>query len=510
MKTSDKNKKKGSDTFGEIFDLFAGIIIDLLIIFVKNIFIPFIAFLFGKAFKIKRKSKKIVPIDYKMIHKKIKNKFEDEDLGYSINEKRIVKNSEVDFSRHTILFGASGWGKTNLIKALIERYVQRDTPTIYIDPKNSLEDLQSFRKICSYYGKKFYIFSDSYIGEGAINLNPFRDDDVSQNVQSLMSIFTWTDTFYQSRAQFYLMETFTHFATQDEVPDLGKIRDYVFNKFYDLKDAQGLVAQIEALYLSKLGQRLIDNKIRECKTLTEIIEEGAFVYIGLNKSAYKEFAKTVGKMLVNEVLMIAAYRSSISIKPKEDFNSFALITDETSSIIQSDFLDLANKCRSSLIELTCAFQSVSDLENVLNINEFFNILVECFSNYFIFRQSEMGNSEKLSSLVGTFSTEKKTRQTNEDENTERGSARDVEKFYIHPNILKHMPLHRCVYISFGEWTKVHFLLPKNTDELLSSKITISKPVLDQSKNVRASYSSLALLKSQNKLMSKEADNELFN
>ena len=55
-------------------------------------------------------------------------------IGYSTNSKRELPLSEIDFSKHSFIVGAAGFGKTNLISLLQEHSLQNKKPIIFIDP----------------------------------------------------------------------------------------------------------------------------------------------------------------------------------------------------------------------------------------------------------------------------------------------------------------------------------------------------------------------------------------
>ena len=116
----------------------------------------------------KKKDNKIVKKEFIQIDKQSTNI---EDLGFSINKNRAFKLSELDTKRHGLIIGASGWGKSNLIRVLQENDLNSGRPIIFFDPKGSRESIKEFEALCKKYQRTFYIFSEFY-GSNSI-FNPF-------------------------------------------------------------------------------------------------------------------------------------------------------------------------------------------------------------------------------------------------------------------------------------------------------------------------------------------------
>ena len=85
--------------------------------------------------------------------KSTKSSASSQDLGYSISRRRPIPLSGIDFSKHSAIFGAAGFGKTNLISILQENSLQNNRPIIFFDPKGDLEALLSFKALCEKYKK---------------------------------------------------------------------------------------------------------------------------------------------------------------------------------------------------------------------------------------------------------------------------------------------------------------------------------------------------------------------
>jgi len=108
---------------------------------------------------------------------KVKKKTTDNEcLGIDTKSKKKIKLEGLDFSKHSFIVGATGFGKTNLISILHEDYLKRDVPIIFFDPKGDLQTMLDFKKLCESYGKLCHIFSESYAD--SISLNPLGEGTV--------------------------------------------------------------------------------------------------------------------------------------------------------------------------------------------------------------------------------------------------------------------------------------------------------------------------------------------
>ena len=133
-----------------------------------------------------RFNKTEIPINRDMLIKK-KTAVNPHELGYSINERRVIGFDEVNFSRHTFISGASGWGKSYLFKILIENNLKNERPLVYIDPKGANSEIQTFIHLCEKYGRKYYIFSEHY--HSPSQFNPLGDLDCEQVVEGVIRSF---------------------------------------------------------------------------------------------------------------------------------------------------------------------------------------------------------------------------------------------------------------------------------------------------------------------------------
>jgi hypothetical protein len=183
-------------------------------------------------------------------------------------------------------------------------------------------------------------------------------------------------------------------------------------------------------------------------------------------------AKTIGKLFLSELQNLAHIIGTTQNSQDEAISkSVGVFIDEAGSILFPDFIDLANKARSSGINLTVAVQSYSDMEMVSNSKTLMEQLMECFSTWFIQRQLHPDNAERLASIFGTFLSEKKTVVTDSGAESSKGSLREVAEFVCHPDIIKSLRVGQAVLLTLN---------PKDVN-LLNLRDSKIKPPLKKEK-----------------------------
>jgi energy-coupling factor transporter ATP-binding protein EcfA2 len=401
-------------------------------------------------------------------------------LGFSENWKKEINMKNIDWKRHTMITGGSGLGKSTLFKVIAEYNIRENNPFVVIDPKGHLEELQSFRQICSHYNKKLYIFCENYRGEEAVNLNPLRELDDTRIVALIMNSFFSESTvpYFKDRAKVFLLNTLKKISTKRQLPSFHLIYKYIEEDYGSEKDASGLISTLKILCESTLGRNLKDDGHIQAKNMEDIIREGACLYISISTQGFGEFAKSLGKLFTNELLQLSAKRNGNYLKPLEDFKPFVVFIDETGSVIEPEYLDLINKCRSAGIQIVSAVQSPNDFENVSRKGSMLTSLTECYSNFFFFRQSDPETAEFISRLLGTTETIKKTRQTNDDIDTGGGSVREVNEFAVGPDVIKELTTAQAVMVNLGARKEIHLMTVRNPESSPAYKKLIDKPKIE--------------------------------
>lgn len=361
-------------------------------------------------------------------------------LGYSANHKKELCLSEVDFSKHSFIVGAAGFGKTNLISLLQEHSLQNKRPVIFIDPKGDLEALETFRALCKKHDRTCYIFSEHH--KDSIKLNPFRDGSINQVTDRIISAFEWTEPFYKNVSTDALSKALRKIQESRKPYSLSNICN-VLEESFNTKETMGLRVMLSQINESDFGRILEDDE--KTKSFLDIREERACLYIGLSTQGYGDTAYTLGKIFLGE-LLYASYlkltKESNSHKSMQE--SISVFFDEFGALVTPRFIELQNKCRASGIQLFMAVQSASDIDKI-DPNLTLQIL-ENSSNLFILKQRMEYGATLFAKSIGTKLTKKYT--TREDSGTDTGmsSVREANELLVHPDIIKNLRVGQCVLL----------------------------------------------------------------
>lgn len=400
--------------------------------------------------------------------------FDEAHLGWAINLNRPYPLEYFNPSMNTFIVGASGWGKSNLINILQENCLQKKQAIAFIDPKGSKEAIKTFKKLCRYYGRKYYIFSE--FDKEAVSFNPLLDMTNTQRIAMLMRGLDWGDKpnqYYLNESRRALDEVFTILSAKGAEFDLHDV--YAKLKLeHDNEKTSGLITQLQLLLNSDFGKLFKKSKVagKSSMTFKRAWEEKACLYIGCSTQGYSDIAKTIGKLFVSEAMILSdwigkTFDDSLEARKRP----IGLFIDEAGSVLFPGFLDLVNKCRSSGINVYTAVQSYSDVEMIGHSEVLMKQLFESYSNWFIQRQTHTENAEKLASACGTYLAEKKTLATDSGMESGRGTVRSGHEYLCHPDIFKNINVGQSVLLEHGKKSLVVLNVRNTKDSKAFREVT---------------------------------------
>jgi hypothetical protein len=363
-----------------------------------------------------------------------------EALGVDSTSRKELLLKEIDFSKHSFIVGASGFGKTNLITNLQEQYLKEGRPIIFIDPKADLEAMTNFKNLCESYNKKCHIFSESY--SDSVQLNPVLEGSISQVTDRIMDAFDWSEPYYMDMCTRALRESLEELKKEAKVFSLKNIYDVLINK-HDKKETTGLIVKLENIVKSDFGKYLGGSK--SDLTISKVRNERSCLYIGLSTQGYGKTAMSLGKIFLGELL----YHSYERLKQSSDSrinknNPIAIFFDEFGALVTPGFIELENKCRGAGMDLTMAIQTMADIDTIdpqLTIQ-----VMENAANWFILKQRVSSSAEMLSEAIGTVMTKKYTNITENGEKGDRGTEREVHEFAVHTDVIKNLNIGQCILL----------------------------------------------------------------
>lgn len=479
-------QSKGHEGWGDFIEP----LIDLLtqiIIFLGKGFVLMTEWLFdryvGARFRRKDAIKKIE-------RKELKNKYSTRSgdaLGYSITNKRDIKMSELDRRRHTLLVGASGYGKTVLLDGLIYDDLAQGKPVIFIDPKGDQKSLEQFINLCRMTGREFQVFSEYYQGEGAISLNPVKEGSATHIADRIHAAFTWSEEHYANCCYDALKSACIRLKNLKVPVTLKSLHQIIVSEsmpksvdsIFDRKEVSGIISRLEKIIDSDFGSSLDMNGL----SFKEVWGKQTCVYIGLPVLGYPMSARSLGKIIMGDLAYAVydKYRNA-NLEENKKLSAIGVYIDELSAVITEEFIELLNKCRGAQMELTFAFQSPSDIEKVSP--ELKDQVFENANNWFILKQRMASAATDISEAIGTQAGAKQTLRVESGVTQDQGSTRDVEELIAHPNIIKNLGPGQCILLRQGpvkiDLLNIKYIDPQivsgNVEFLDSIGLVVKQPV----------------------------------
>ncbi|MBW3059426.1 DUF87 domain-containing protein (plasmid) [Spiroplasma poulsonii] len=345
-----------------------------------------------------------------------------------------------NLTQHTLLVGTTGSGKTTTLMQIIKelRFKFGET-TIIIDGKGDIDLINKVKKLDS----------NTFIWEisGNTKYNPFANKDKVILADKIMSLFEFSEQYYQNLAHNYLLLllntllknniaiTFDNLVKYFPIKQLEKL--IVFNdnshsllSNFDKKDINGLYNQLN-VYNTQLNDSLGNNN-----NLLELITKHKTILFSINSLMYPKLASAAGKIIIQDL------KELTTLKPVNQ--KINVVLDEFNVFASETIINLINKSRSFNYQCFLSFQTINDLKtNNMNLTDtiFGNVSTIVCHNI-----KDPNTAEYVTSVFGTQETEKITRQIDFKNSTPNmGSVRSVDEFIVHPNDLKTLKIGECYF-----------------------------------------------------------------
>lgn len=189
--------------------------------------------------------------------------------------------------------------------------------------------------------------------------------------------------------------------------------------------------QLAELIESDLGHLFVERKNGiDLKTITDNNEVAIFSISG-NK--YKDYIKTLGRVVIMEVNTLVDYRQ------KEGKKSIMSVYDEFSAYVSHEVVDVINKSRSAGFECLLSVQGLSDIDAVDPVLTR-QIINNC-NTYMIGRVNDPADAEVLAAACGTYEDADITSQVEKNAwkkrfESEMGTVRMVQRYRAHPDDIR--------------------------------------------------------------------------
>ena len=411
-------------------------------------------------------------------------------IGISLISRKPVLLNVKARVQHTIISGATGQGKTTLLKTLLSHSFKHNHPVIIIDPKGEKTDILEMQRKARFHGreKDFCLFSLAF-PEGSYSYNPLLTGTAEQIKARLMDGLRFEQEYYKAQAALFLGGLLSAFQflnqpvsfslldkflnSKTEVQDLkekislmekeqnSSDRQETIDELSDIlvqiqsipkQDLAGLQAQISSINCLEFRKIVSGSNGKSNKVISfeECLRDKKILYFQMNVNGYGEISRQIGRMILQDLKVLSNQIQSGQKQFEYDF--CACFIDEFGSFATSDFADFLKMARSSSIGIHLFCQGLSDLSKV-NF-DFKNQIIGNTANKILFRQDIGKDAEEWAGIAGTFSSSKKTFQITDTEADEEmtgiGSVREVKEMKIEFDVFKKLSPGQAVLID-----KVH-------------------------------------------------------
>ena len=407
-------------------------------------------------------------------------------IGLSYISKKPVFLDTKTICQHTIISGATGQGKTTLLKTLLSYSLKHHHPVIIIDPKGEKEDIAEMKKKVRFYGRQgdFCLFSLSF-PENSYSYNPLLNGTAEQIKARLMDGLRFEQEYYKAQASLFLTAVLSTFRFLnkpvsfslldkhlnkkslakdliDELSNKNKIIVSIQEKkkaeelislleqIQDIskKDLAGLQAQISSINCLEFRKILSPSNFhfKRFFSFEDILRHKKVAYFQMNINGYGEISRQIGRMILQDLKVLSNQIQAGQKLFSYDFCSCFI--DEFGSFATNDFADFLKMARSSKIGIHLFCQGLSDLSKLSF--DFKNQIIGNTVNKILFRQDVGNDAEEWAKTAGTFSTNKKTYQITgsetDEEMTGLGTLRDTKEMKIEFDVFKSLSQGQAVLI----------------------------------------------------------------
>ncbi|OYU87671.1 MAG: hypothetical protein CFE29_22820 [Bradyrhizobiaceae bacterium PARB1] len=379
-------------------------------------------------------------------------------LGADAMTGMAVRISLDQLSRHVVVTGRSGRGKTVTVLRLAAECARLGIPVIYLDGKGDLEVRNELAKIAKLHQRKFYPL-DAGRPTRSCAYDAFSGKRPTEQKELVIQLREWSEAHFKGLSSAHAQTTFKALQYGRIVQDLhtfsrslsvknmlglakrgaGRRQDFdqmkaqiVRRRSNEKQVMESLEAVVETITDSDFGHLLsiaeARRQDRPILNLRQLRKESGIAYVGLPALQYPDAASVLASLIVGDL-------KSTLVKSRK---RILLIMDEFSFFANpTTTLNLINMGRSYGACVCLTTQSWADFS--ASGSDDFRRQVIGSVNTFI--THELTGSEDAEIVAGLFSTTELveyTAQVVDGQRTDSASSRSVHQFRLHPAFIKRL------------------------------------------------------------------------
>ncbi len=382
---------------------------------------------------------------------------------------RAVALSDRQLAAHALIVGASGAGKSTTMLSILEAQIRRGRPVIAIDMKGSPAFAAQLQQAAAATGRGVRIFTP----DGPGHWNPLAHGNATALKDKLIATERFSEPHYQRAAERYVQTVLTVLHARDRTPpspacldqvvalmeprrlaaslrDVSeplaeRVLDYLSGLTGDqVSAARGLGTRLALLSESCAGPYLTPAGPPEhAIDLRAGLQGGDVILFSLNASVYGKLAAQLGALAIQDLVSASGYRLAETPGPPA-----TIAIDEFSALGSDQVLALLARARESGISVLTATQEMADLQRAAP--GFRDQVLGIVGVKIAHRQDVPESAEMIAKMAGTQWVWEETRHVRgllNPGNGPRASRRQVERFLVHPNEIKTLPVGHAVALT---------------------------------------------------------------
>jgi conjugal transfer pilus assembly protein TraD len=384
---------------------------------------------------------------------------------------RAVALSDRQLAAHALIVGASGAGKSTTMLSILGAQIRRGRPVIAIDMKGSPGFAAQLQQAAAAAGRRVRIFTP----DGPGHWNPLAHGNATALKDKLIATERFSEPHYQRAAERYVQTALTILHATDRTPPSAarldqvvalmeprrlaaslrgvpeplaeRVLDYLSGLTADqVSAARGLGTRLALLSESCAGPYLVPGgPAAHAIDLRAGLEGGDVILFSLNSSVYGKLAAQLGALAIQDLVSASGYRLSGTESSRVPAT---VAIDEFSALGDDHVLALLARARESGISVLTATQEMADLQRAAP--GFRDQVLGIVGLKIAHRQDVPESAEMIAKMAGTQWVWEETQHVRgllNPGNGPRASRRQVERFLVHPNEIKTLPVGHAVALT---------------------------------------------------------------
>jgi len=378
-------------------------------------------------------------------------------IGADIMTGRRVEITRRELSRHVLVVGRSGRGKTESLLTIVQGAARNGIPIFYVDGKGDPAVRDALARLAAKMGKSFYSF-DAMQPERSCIYDPFYGKNLTVRTDMVIALRPeWSEAHFKSIAAAHAQTLFKALDHADIRSDLHQFSrnlsvmsmltlarrrkgqpgsyktlvDEITKRRTNEKAArESLSSEVDLLTNSFFGKAFDLQAARATGKpilrLKEAREAQAIVYFGIPALPYPDAAARLASLAIGDI------RATLP----EATSQWLLVMDEFSTFATDHVLNIVNMGRSFGGCAVLGTQTFADLSAVSDA--FVRQVVGSVNSYLCHELSDPQDAEYMAAATGTKIGVEFTAQIVDHAMSGNASARSVHNFNVHPDQLKEL------------------------------------------------------------------------